>query len=63
MKFVEQSPFADLDVAARKPVEIANEIGPRSQCKKRLDIVTLSQQLCCSFDGTTIVAWHVGSSL
>jgi hypothetical protein len=37
MKYVEPSQFADPDVAARKLVEIANEIGRASKCKKRLD--------------------------
>jgi hypothetical protein len=49
-------------VAARKVVEITNEIG-RAVKAKRLDIVALPQQLCCSFDGTKIVTGHAGTSL
>ena len=62
MKFVEPSQFADPDVAARKLVEIANEIGRATRCKKRLDIVALPQHLSCSFGGTALVTGHAGTS-
>jgi hypothetical protein len=64
MKFVEPSHFSNPNVAARKLVEIANGIDPpRGQCKKRLDIVALPQQLFCSIVGNRIFARHAGTSL
>jgi len=63
MKFVEPSQFADpAAAAARKLVEIANEIGRATRCKKRLDIVALPQHLSCSFGGTALVTGHAGTS-